>query len=128
MKRNSDITGHARIIGYDLARAFALLYIVIINFWAMVHSTISEEVNSIFLKIQGRGAVLFVVLAGGAISLISKQIYKDNDYSKKSALRIKLLKRALFLFILGFLNTSIWLADILHFYAIFILISFLTSL
>lgn len=90
----------------------------------MLHNyNIPEGIDSVFLKIQGKAAVIFIVLAGAGLSLLSKHAYIDNDHAKKTALRSKLFKRAFFLFILGFLNTFIWLADILHFYAIFIMIS-----
>ena len=124
MKINSDITRQGRVIGYDIARSFALFYMVFVNFWAMLHDyNIPERVDSFFLKIQGKAAVTFIVLAGIGLSLLSKHAYIGNDYTKKRALRNKLFKRAFFLFMLGFLNTYIWLADILHFYAIFIMIS-----
>lgn len=113
-----------RIIGYDLARALSLLGMVLINFWVMMEDTISipQWLVSTFDLIQGRAAATFVVLAGAGISLMSRDALLDNDAAAITKNRYKILKRGLFLFMLGMLNGSIWRADILHFYGIYFLI------
>jgi uncharacterized membrane protein YeiB len=116
---------HCRITGLDIARSLALFYMTVVNFWSIVQETVPGWVNVILLKIQGKAAVTFIIIAGMALSLISKH---QNSYSSgitKSEFRSKLLKRALFLFIIGTLNTFFWITDILHFYAFFLIISVL---
>lgn len=113
-------TADNRIFGYDLARALALLGMLPINFWVLMDISNSdpEWLDSILGFIQGRAAATFVVLAGVGLSLLSRRAYLNNDTSDIRA-RYMLLRRALFLFILGLLNSVIWPPDILHFYAFY---------
>ena len=110
-----------RIVGYDLARALALLGMLPINFWVLMDISNSdpEWLVSILGLIQGRAAATFVVLAGVGLSLLSRRASLDNDTTGIKSNRYMLLRRALFLFILGLLNSVIWPSDILHFYAIY---------
>jgi uncharacterized membrane protein YeiB len=72
--------------------------------------------------IQGRAAATFVVLAGVGLSLMSKSAFLNNDAARIRETRHLILKRALFLFILGMVNSLIWRADILHVYGIYFVI------
>jgi len=113
-----------RIIGYDLARALTLLGMVLINFWVMMENTVSDPqwlVSTLDL-IQGRAAATFVVLAGVGLSLMSRSALLNNDAARMRENRHLMLKRALFLFMLGMLNGLIWRADILHVYGIYFVI------
>jgi len=79
-------------------------------------------VNAVGL-IEGRAAATFVVLAGVSLSLLSRKgrTLDDSDLLAKD--RRTLLKRALFLFVLGMLYVPIWPADILHFYGVYIAVA-----
>ena len=114
-------TADNRIFGYDLARALALLGMLPINFRVLLDISNSDPecLVSILGFIQGRAAATFVVLAGVGLSLLSRRAYLNNDTTEIRANRHMLLRRALFLFVLGLLNSLIWPLDILHFYAFY---------
>ncbi|QYJ68398.1 DUF418 domain-containing protein [Flavobacterium litorale] len=109
-----------RIIGYDVARALAVFIMVFVNF-NLVLTRVDDEgvLTGILNLLQGKGATLFIVLAGVGISLMIKANVK-NDEIKLREKRNVLLKRALFLFVFGLLYISIWPADILHYYGFYI--------
>ena len=113
-----------RIIGFDLARALTFLGMLLINFWVMVENNLSDPqwLVSTLALIQGRAAATFVVLAGVGLSLMSKSALLNNDAARIRENRYRILKRALFLFILGMMNSLIWKADILHVYGIYFVI------
>ncbi|MDP2647420.1 MAG: heparan-alpha-glucosaminide N-acetyltransferase domain-containing protein, partial [Desulfobacterales bacterium] len=114
-----------RIFGYDIARTFALIGMVIISFWELA----GEEANSpgwlnFFVEIiMGRAAVGFVMLAGVGLHLLTVDSCGSGDPKRILESRHHLMKRALFLFIIGILNSLIWPWDILHFYAIYFMIT-----
>jgi uncharacterized membrane protein YeiB len=90
----------------------------------MMENTLSDPqwlVSTLDL-IQGRAAATFVVLAGVGLSLMSRRALLNSDDAGIRKNRYRILKRALFLFILGTLNALIWREDILHFYAIYFVI------
>lgn len=96
-----------RIIGYDLARALAVFGMVIVNFKIVM----SAEKNgpawlvSLVGLLDGRAAATFVVLAGVGLSLLSQKGHAGKNRDRLAQDRRTLLKRALFLFILGLLYT-----------------------
>jgi uncharacterized membrane protein YeiB len=94
---------------------------IFVNFETVFAKETTEGFLSVFfMLIHGKGAALFVVLAGVGISLMLK-FALDNDNSK--LLKHKktiLLKRALFLFVLGLFCLWFWPADILHYYGFYI--------
>ena len=109
-----------RIVGYDLARAIALLCMIVVNYKIVMGA---EESGPLWLTglvglLDGRAAATFIVLAGIGISLLSGDARRDNSKEAMVPIRNSLLKRALFLFVVGILYTSVWPADILHFYGI----------
>jgi uncharacterized membrane protein YeiB len=124
-------TSNSRIVGYDLARALSFLGMLLIDFWAL---TDDSKTGIKFLVptlgfIQGRAAATFVVLAGVGLALLSRNAYLNNDAAGMRANHYKILRRALFLYIIGLLNTLIWPEDILHFYAVYFAIgSYLISI
>lgn len=118
-----------RIIGYDFARSLALMGMVIISFWELggEGDNAPEWINIFVEIIMGRAAVAFVILAGIGLSLLTKSAfsYKDAVFITpyhNNLLRNNLLRRALFLFIIGMLNSQVWPWDILHFYAVYFMI------
>ncbi len=63
-----------------------------------------------------------MVLAGVGMSLMFKRARLNEDYPLQRKVKISLLKRAGFLFVVGLSYYAIWPADILHFYGIYMLI------
>ena len=110
-----------RIAGYDLARALAFLGMLTINFWVLMedYNSSSPWLDFVMDFIQGRAAATFVVLAGVGLSLLSRRAYLNKDAVAMKGIRHRMWRRAIFLFVIGGLNSMIWPADILHFYAIY---------
>lgn len=110
-----------RIIGFDLARAYAIFGMFLVNFNMVFgshndHSTIGQ-----FLSLfSGNSSTVFVILAGMGIALMTNR--SEYSVAEKNKLRNTILKRATFLFIIGLLLNIIWPADILHFYGCYMFI------
>ena len=104
-----------RIIGFDLARAYAIFGMFIVNFNTVFGSHTNHNGLSGFLNLfNGNSSTLFVILAGMGISLMTNR----NDYTQEERKNIKstIAKRSWFLFVLGVAFYLWWPADILHFY------------
>jgi uncharacterized protein len=108
-----------RVIGYDLARALAVMGMVVVNYTSMLEITrFSPAWLEPFIDLlYGRAAVVFVMLAGLSISLMARRRADPADFR---TFRKHLMKRSLLLLIAGMALWSWWPADILHFYAVFI--------
>ena len=123
--------GKSRIPGYDLARAPAVMGMVLVNFKIVMGAEKAGPSWLVWLGgcLDGRAAATFVVLAGVGLSLSSQRARIANDLSRIAQNRKMLFKRALFLLVVGLLYTPIWPADILHFYGIYIALGalFLTA-
>jgi uncharacterized membrane protein YeiB len=98
-----------RIRGYDVARCLAILAMVYVNYEVALASGVDTPrwLRGLASLLEGRAAALFVILAGIGFTLL------DN--------RRVLLRRSLFLLVVGYLWQLVWPGDILHFYAFFLL-------
>lgn len=114
-----------RIVGYDVARAFAIFGMVLVNYKIAMNAQQNGPAWLVDLAglVDGRAAALFVVLAGVGISLLSQAGRVAQDPERIARDRRTLLRRSLFLFVVGALYTSIYFADILHFYGIYIAVA-----
>lgn len=98
-----------RLIGLDMARFVAFCGMVLVNFRLAAGVESNGDLPSQLTNLlEGRAAALFVVLAGLGLAL---------GRSEKGTIA----RRALFLFVIGLLNLTIFEADILHFYALYFL-------
>lgn len=114
-----------RIVGIDVARALAIIGMIIVNF-KMVLGQEGNKWAELFVSIfEGKAASTFVILAGVGVALITNSAIKNNDKVKLRKSKISITKRAIFLFIIGFLYIKIWPADILHFYGVYMVITLL---
>lgn len=110
-----------RIIGFDLARAYAIFGMFIVNFNMVFGSYNDQSISGKFLSLfSGNSSTVFVILAGMGIALMTNR--SEYSVAEKSKLRNTILKRATFLFIIGLLLNIIWPADILHFYGCYMFI------
>ncbi len=113
-----------RLLGIDIARSFAILGMVMVNY-AVVMAPLENATPSplVYLEqfIQGKAAALFVVLAGVGASLGSRRA-RNAGAGEKRASQVELRKRALFLYVVGWLFFFVWPADILHFYGIYLFV------
>ncbi len=111
-----------RIIGIDIARALAVIGMIIVNFKVVLGGNGLSWVKSFASAFDGKAAATFVVLAGIGLALMTNSALKNKDSQKLKTVRIRIVKRALFLFIVGLSYLVIWPADILHFYGIYMLV------
>jgi len=111
-----------RIIGIDIARALAVIGMIIVNFKVVLGENGLSWVKSFASAFEGKAAATFVVLAGVGLALMTNSALRNNDSQKLKTAKIKISKRASFLFIVGLSYTVIWPADILHFYGIYMLV------
>jgi len=112
-----------RVFGYDLARAFAIFGMVIVNFKVVMNvSTGTNWLYNAANLLEGRAAAVFVVLAGVGISLLTKKAFLNDDLSEIKKKRVSLLKRSILLIVIGLAYSPIWPADILHFYGLYIIV------
>jgi uncharacterized protein len=104
-----------RIIGFDLARAYAIFGMYIVNFifcfGSFREQTIFGKFANLFI---GNSTSIFVICAGmGVILMTNRDTHSLED---KSKLKAVIIKRSWFLFALGLLLYNWWPGDILHFY------------
>ncbi len=104
-----------RIIGFDLARAYAILGMFIVNFNTVFGSLTDKSILGQFLSLfSGNSSTTFVILAGMGIALMTnRDTYNDDE---KTQLRTIISRRSWFLFAIGLLLYVWWPADILHYY------------
>lgn len=114
-----------RIKGIDVARAFAIVGMIIVNFTIVFGGKGHSWLMAITGFLSGKAAATFVVLAGVGLALMSKKAVATQDKPRLQKVYKRIGKRALFLFVVGLSYTMIWPADILHFYGIYMLITLL---
>ncbi|MCP5094372.1 MAG: DUF1624 domain-containing protein [Chloroflexi bacterium] len=114
-----------RIIGFDAARALAIFGMILVNFKVAMgaEGTGPAWLQWVMGLLDGRAAATFVILAGVGLSLLSKKGRITGDDVRLRRDRNTMLKRALFLFVVGLTFIPIWPADILHFYGVYIAIA-----
>ncbi|MDC7126989.1 MAG: heparan-alpha-glucosaminide N-acetyltransferase domain-containing protein [Spirochaetales bacterium] len=111
---------NTRVQALDVTRGIAVFGMIFMNFKISVLFDYNGGYS--FLGSQeGRFGALFIFLAGMGISLMNRKAIDNPDLLKKN--RIKLAKRALYLFTLGMIFSFYWQADIFHFYAFYMLIA-----
>lgn len=104
-----------RIIGFDLARAYAIFGMYIVNFNIVFGSYKDESLMGQFLSLfNGNSSSMFVILAGMGVALMTNRTEYSNE--EKRNVRSIVMRRSWFLFFFGLLFYNWWQADILHFY------------
>ncbi len=116
---------NSRIIGIDVARALAVIGMVIVNFKVVLGEEGQNWVKLLARVFDGKASATFVVLAGVGIALSTNSALRNNDLITLKIARTKIAKRALFLFVVGLSYMVIWPADILHFYGVYMLFTLL---
>ena len=107
---NTPSTPKPRLDGIDLARYFAFVGMVIVNFKVVMGAELNNGLLSLLTQaLEGKAAATFVVLAGIGLGLAGAKSVNHTI--------LVTLKRAVFLLVLGLANTLIFDADILHYYA-----------
>lgn len=104
-----------RVIGFDIARAYAIFGMYIVNFNIVFGDYNDTSLAGKFISLfSGNSSTVFVILAGMGVALMTNR--PNYSTEEKSKLRSTINKRAWFLFVLGLLLFVWWPADILHFY------------
>ncbi|MEM6456292.1 MAG: DUF418 domain-containing protein [Acidobacteriota bacterium] len=102
-----------RLHGLDLARLAAFVGMVIVNFTIVMGAENDDGLLRWLMEpLQGKAAATFVVLAGVGLGLAAAR----GEHARTVVVT---LRRAAFLFALGMLNSLIFPADILHYYAFY---------
>ena len=114
-----------RIIGIDVARAFAVIGMILVNFKMVLGQHGETWVQHFSSLLDGKAAATFVVLAGVGIAFMTNSAVNKNNLEKIKTAKRRILKRALFLCVVGLSYIVIWPADILHFYGIYMIITLL---
>jgi uncharacterized membrane protein YeiB len=112
-----------RILGIDVARSLAVIGMIIVNFKVVFGENGQPWVKAFAGIFDGKAAATFVVLAGIGLALMTNTAINNNDKAKLKVARNRIARRAVFLFILGISYITIWPADILHFYGIYMAIT-----
>ncbi len=113
-----------RIIGIDVARALAVITMVIVNYKNAMEAQggVPAWLGWILDRFEGRASTTFVTLAGMGLVLLSSKARESGDSSLKWASTMRIVKRALFLTVVGALHFQIWPGDILHFYGFYMVL------
>ena len=94
-----------RIHGFDLARALAIVGMVLVNYQLVLvdPERTGGAIYDAVTALQGRAAALFVVLAGVGISLGTRRLRSEPAPSAETVrqARRRLFARALFLLVVG---------------------------
>lgn len=115
MYHPAAITPAGRLGGLDLARFLAFVGMVLVNFKIVMGADDDGSMpGQLVGALEGRAAASFVVLAGIGLGLATTRSGAWNTIPVT-------LKRAVFLLVVGLLNTLIFDADILHYYAFYFL-------
>jgi len=116
--------GKKRIVGLDIARCFAILGMMFVNYKEAIGANDGSFLAGLNSLLEGRAAALFLILAGVGISIMSQTAVQSKDPIRIKKVRITLIKRATFLGLLGLVLYAIgWTADILHYYCVYMIIA-----
>jgi uncharacterized protein len=104
-----------RIQGFDVARAYAIFGMYIVNFTFCFGSFSNQSLAGRFTNLFiGNSTSIFIICAGMGVVLLSNRT--DFSEEEKSRRKSIVIKRSWFLFALGLLLYNWWPGDILHFY------------
>jgi uncharacterized protein len=112
-----------RILGSDFARDLAVIGMIFVNFKTVVVAETDAYLYKVIELLSDKAAALFVVLAGVGMTFMYQKA--KNHVGKRRKIRIILLKRAAFLFVVGLSYCSIWPSEILHYYGLILPIGIL---
>jgi uncharacterized membrane protein YeiB len=114
-----------RISGLDMSRALAVIGMIIVNFKVVIGQRGYPDLVYWSHLVDGKAAATFVMSAGVGLALMSRKARLKKDPTDWKDVQHAILKRALFLFIIGLTYISLWPADILHYYGIYMVFTVL---
>lgn len=108
---------HQRILGFDIARAYAIFGMFIVNFNFCFGSFQDKSLPGQFLNLfTGNSTAIFIICAGRGVSLMMNN-GNNNSLKEKEKFKSIIVNRSWFLFAIGLLLYNWWPGDILHFYS-----------
>ncbi len=114
-----------RILGLDVARALAVIGMIVVNFKVVFGDSGNSWLKSFSGVFDGKAAATFVVLAGIGLALMTNNAIENQNKEKLQVAKKRIAVRAICLFIIGISYIWIWPADILHFYGVYMLLALL---
>lgn len=121
--------GKPRLVGLDVARAVALIGVVAMNyagslivpgtdrgFWGRVFDPYTGVLSTRF-------AATFVVVAGIGISLLTRRAHVGDDAAEITRARLRLARRGLLLYGVGYFLDFTWPGTILFYYGAYFMIA-----
>lgn len=114
-----------RVYGFDVARAIAILGMVIVHFSLVMSSDHGGTgwLNAMLEFLDGRAAATFVILAGIGVTLMSQRAIRSTEPDAIARARRVLIRRGICLLVLGFVNLRIWPGDILRVYGVSLVVA-----
>lgn len=116
-----------RIHSYDIARAIAFIGMAMVNLrasWPEEAKELGEGTERLLELLQGRSATTFVVLAGIGLTLSRARHEQARARGElKLDLESHITRRAVVLMAVGLTFSVFWTLDILHFYAVYLILS-----
>jgi len=114
----------SRLAGIDVARALAIIGMVMVNFKNIMHAYSGNKFLLLLSStLETKASALFVILAGISISLLTKHARKAANRQHILKYRALIIKRGLLLAVIGFALKTVWKIDILHFYGFYFVIA-----
>jgi uncharacterized membrane protein YeiB len=112
--------GH-RILGIDMARSLAIFFMVVENYKNAMeaHGDGPGWLVWFFSHIEGRAAPAFVTIMGAGLTLLAHKALESGDSALRRDSTSRVIKRGVFLVVLGVFNYQVWPGDILHFYGFY---------
>ena len=112
--------GH-RILGIDMARSLAIFLMIIENYKNAMeaHGDKPGWLVWFFSHIEGRAAPAFVTIMGAGLVLLAHKALESGDSALRRDSTSRVIKRGVFIVVLGVFNYQIWPGDILHFYGFY---------
>lgn len=122
-------SGAPRLVALDVVRAVALIGVVAMNyvgalvtpgrdrgFWGRVFDPYTGTLSTRF-------AATFVLVAGVGITLLTDRARRDGDSEEIRRVRLRLARRGLLLYLVGYVLDFTWPGTILFFYGAYFLIA-----
>ncbi len=115
--------GH-RILGIDMARSLAIFFMVIENYKNAMEADGKGPgwLVWFFSHIEGRAAPAFVTIMGAGLALLAHKALESGDSALRRDSTLRIIKRGVFLVVLGIFNYQVWPGDILHFYGFYMVL------
>jgi uncharacterized protein len=113
-----------RILGIDMARSLAILFMVIENYKNAMeaHGDGPRWLVWFFSHMEGRAAPAFVTIMGAGLALLANKALESGDSALRRNSTSLIIKRGVFLVVLGIFNYQVWPGDILHFYGFYMVL------